>query len=352
MNEITQATLPAIIPFETVLEANLITYTEGRAHFSSTIPGMQIAWDSTSLGDFKTCPRKYYYSHVLGLRSRRAAVPLTFGIHYHAGLEAYDRLRFKGLDHEEALVGVVRAMGEMMGTRTPDPNDYSDNPRTIWHPWRSDDTKRNWFTAMRSVVWYLDHFANDPLETIRLANGKPAVELSFRMEVPQYITPDGVPVLLCGHMDRVANFNGAGLYVVDRKTTSSAINSDYYERYSPDNQMSLYTLAGKVVFQLPILGVIIDAAQVQVNSTRFHRGFVNRTPRQIEEWVYDLGYWIKMAQAYAEARHWPQNDKACQMYNGCAYRGVCSKDPAVRGVFIDADFEHNPWNPLNSRGGD
>lgn len=333
-------------------EQSLIAATDGRAHFSKLVPGLQIAWDSTSLGDLKICPRKYYYTHILSLRSRRSATPLTFGIHYHEGLEAYDRLRFAGADHDEAVHGVVRSLAESMGTRSQDPNDFSPEPGTVWKPWHSDDTKRNWFTVMRSVVWYLDHFKDDVLETSRLSNGKPAVELSFRMEIPQLVVPDGVPVLLCGHLDRVANFNGTGLYVVDRKTTTGSISDDYYSRYSPDNQMTLYTLAGKVVFELPIKGVIIDAAQIQVGGTRFHRGFVNRTQSQLDEWVYDLGFWIKIAQAYAEAAYWPQNDKSCHMYNGCNFRGVCARDQAVRPAYIAADFIEHAWNPLNSRGGE
>ena len=64
----------------------------------------------------------------------------------------------------------------------------------------------NRLTLLRSVVWYLDQFEHDSLETVILQDGKPAVELSFRF-LTNYQAPTGEPFLLCGHFDRVALFN-------------------------------------------------------------------------------------------------------------------------------------------------
>ncbi len=328
-----------------VSEVALIETTDKRAHFSKVVPGLQIAWDSTSLGDLKTCPRKYYYSNVLALRSRREATPLTFGIHYHAALEFYERQKCEGVEHEAALRATTRFLAKEMGTRDPETGE--------WTPWQSDDTKRNWFTCIRAVVWYLDQFGeNDALTTVRLSNGRPAVELSFRMELPHsnLKSPDGDPILLCGHMDRVVQFNLGGIFVTDHKTTTSQISSDYFKRYSPDNQMTLYTLAARTVLHIPARGVIISGVQLAVGFTRFQRGFVHRTEHQLAEWVHDLGYFIEAARRYAETRYWPHNDKACGMYGGCVFQDVCSRDPAVRPSIIATNFERKEWNPLVARG--
>ena len=40
-------------------------------------PGVQWAWDSTSLGTFKDCPRKYFYTLVMGYRARGESVHRT-----------------------------------------------------------------------------------------------------------------------------------------------------------------------------------------------------------------------------------------------------------------------------------
>ncbi len=320
-----------------VSEETLIAATEGRKHFSTQIPGLQTAWDSTSLGEFKTCPRSYYYTHILGLRGGKESVHLTFGILYHAGLEAYDRFRSAGADHQEAvrntLVFILQALRDENGK-----------------VWESDDTKKNARTLVRSVLWYLDEFEHDPLVTVQLQNGKPAVELSFRVELENTQAPDGSHYLLCGHMDRVASYGTSGVYVVDRKTSNGALNSDYFRRYNPDNQMSLYTFASQVVFHIPARGVLIDAAQVGVNFTRFQRGFATRTPGQISEWLQDLRHWLALAAQYTTQRYWPHNDKACSLYGGCKYQQICSADPAVREHRLHASFHHKPWNPLEPRG--
>jgi hypothetical protein len=143
-------------------------------------------------------------------------------------------------------------------------------------------------------------------------------------------------------------FSG-GFYVMDRKTTGSTLGGYYFDGFNPDNQMSLYSLAGRCVYNTPVRGVILDAAQVAVGFTRFDRGFTYRTEAQLNEWLRDLGYWLDQAERYAADEYWPMNDKSCHNYGGCPFRGVCSKDPAVRESFLESDFERRPWNPLEVR---
>jgi hypothetical protein len=114
--------------------------------------------------------------------------------------------------------------------------------------------------------------------------------------------------------------------------------------------MSLYTLAGQVLFNTGIRGVIIDAAQVAIGFSRFERGFTYRNPDQIDEWVNDLHYWFALAEEFAKNNYWPMNDTACGMYGGCKFRKICSKSPQVREKFLAGDFEKvEPWNPLAVR---
>lgn len=311
---------------------------------------IQFAWDSTSIGWLKECPRKYQYSMIEGYRSRGESVHLKFGLLYHAGLEFYDKLRAEGADHENA-------MREVVSKALYDTWDYG--PDGIGgSPWAPDHPAKTRETLIRSIIWYLDHFKNDPAQTAILANGKPAVELSFRMEldwgplacdqIVGYQDRSKQPYILCGHLDRVVNYADQ-IYVMDRKTTSTTPGGYFFDGFSPDNQMSLYTLAAKVVYQTPVHGVIIDAGQIAVGFTRFVRGFTFRTPDQSDEWLNDLKVWLRTAEGYAENNFWPQNDKACNNYGGCTFRKVCSKSPQVREIFLNSDFEKREWNPLVPR---
>lgn len=305
---------------------------EASGEASPFLPGtkIQYAWDSTCLGWLKACPRQYYYSMIEGYRPKADQANLTFGIYYHQALETYDRLRSNGCDHESSLFEVVRGL-------------MTDE--ALW-AWQSDHTSKNRFTLLRSVIWYLDEFREDALRTVTLTNGKPAVELSFRMELdwgPEYKVQGHY--ILCGHLDRIVEFSG-GTYVSDRKTTRTTISSSWFERFDLDNQMSLYAIAAQVIFHTPVKGVIIDGAQVAVGFTRFARGITYRTPAQTSEWLGDLKYWLAQAEGFATAGYWPMNEKACFL---CSFKKVCSRDPAVRRMFLESDYEVKPWNPLRVR---
>ncbi len=316
---------------------------------SPFLPGtkIQFAVDSTSIGMLKTCPRLYQLTILEGWNPKNESPHLRFGKEYAQALQDYHVSRASGLDHEDSLHDIVRALLE----RTAD--------------WRPDHKLKTRDYLLRTVIWYLDKFEDDPAETVILANGKAAVELTFKFELPFgpetadlfKETPDGglfrtgsaQPYLLCGHLDRVVNFNG-DKYVMDQKTTTSTPGAHYFNQYEPNNQMSLYTIASQVIFGSPIRGVIIDVAQVAVGFSRFIRGFTYRTPDQTEEWLKDLQYWLRLAEGYATAGYWPQNDTACDKFGGCRFREVCSKSPHVREQFLKSSFEKRElWNPLRVR---
>src|SRR5258706_1446436 len=340
---------------------------------SPFLPGtnIQFAWDSTCLGLIKQCPRLYQYTIIDGWSPKDESVHLRFGSEYHQAIQEYDIERANEIDHEDAIRSAIRALL----IRTAD--------------WQVDvSTKagnyKNRSTLLQLCIDYFDYFANDPAQTFILENGKPAVELSFKFEMdwgPQAAksvelptgwgpknmrdalanNPDrpkakevyNQPYLLCGHLDRVVSFNDS-LFVLDHKTTTSTPGPYFFNQFEPNNQMTLYTLAGQIVIDSPIKGVIIEAAQILLDKpNRFIRGFTYRTQDQLDEWVGDLHYTLQLAEHYAEIGYWPQNDTACDKFGGCKFREICSKSPRVRETFLKADFvkleEKDRWNPLSPR---
>lgn len=292
---------------------------------------IQYAWDSTSLGWFKSCPRLYYYHMVEGWRSRGESVHLRFGIHYHHGLERYDHLRAEGQSHDDSTHQVVRELLEAT----------YDRDESGGRPWESGHHLKTRETLIRSVIWYVEQFRDDPAKTIILASGKPAVELSFRLQIADNF-------VISGHLDRVVEYQGQN-YVMDRKTSSSTISSYYFDRYSPDNQMSLYTFAAAAIYKAPVHGVIIDAVQIAVGFSRFARGMVYRTNDQSQEWLDEAMVWIGQAAVYAQRNQWPMNDKSCHNYGGCVFREVCASDARIRRNILETKFVREPWNPLDVR---
>src|SRR6516225_997606 len=71
---------------------------------------IQYAWDSTSLGYLKRCPRLYYYTIICGWTSTEDNVDLRFGIEYHQALQEYDTFKARGLEHNDAVRRTLRGL--------------------------------------------------------------------------------------------------------------------------------------------------------------------------------------------------------------------------------------------------
>ena len=301
---------------------------------SPYVPGTNIrfAWDSTYLGYLKTCPRLYQYMNE-GWISKEESIHLRFGTEVHRAFQDYDILRTKRIRHEEALHEVVR---ELL-IRT-------DN-------WESDHPKKNRETLVRTIVWYLDDHRNDPLDAVIQSNGNPAVEVPFRFEL-DYGPDDEHRYVLAGTLDKIFDF-AQDQYGKDYKTTWTFWNV-FWE---PDNQMTLYTLACRIVLGTPVRGMVIDMITFKEKGgiivPEFKRDVTQRSEAQLEEWLKDLHYWLTQAEFFAKEDYWPMNDTSCGKYGGCRFRDICSAGPSVRQKFLESNFKKVPeeerWNPLRKK---
>lgn len=291
----------------------------------------QRIWNSTSLNALKECPKKYELSILRGWTSLGENIHIIFGLAYHKAVELFHFAKAEGKDYNQALLVAVRyAMLSVSEAQLPP---------------QASENKKTRTNLVRSIIWYLEEFGEeDPIETLILPSGEPAVEVTFQHDL-SILQPDGTPYILSGHIDRIGRFAGR-LHFTDLKTTGAALGEYYFKHYSPNNQMSLYAYAGKVIHHEPIVGGILDVAQVMVGFTRYQRGFVHRTPGQLAEWEDDLSVWISLAESYALARRWPQNDQACRM---CQFQPICAKDPSVRESFLKTNFSVRTINPLEIR---
>jgi hypothetical protein len=328
--------------------------------FSTALTPVQTVIDHTSMKAFKTCPRYYFYRIVEGWVSKEESPHLVFGQHFHTGREVYEKSKAKGNGHELALRDAIKSV--MKATW-----NYKLN-----RPWWSGHNEKNRFNLIRSLVWYLDDYGrNDPLQTIILRNGKPAVEQSFKFVAYNPLNGDiltskitGEQIMIAGHFDRVA-MQGDYPYVCDAKTTKNQLNEKFWAQFDPDNQVSLYTYAGRcglmnvddpgwetkslLPMQHEIQGVIIDGIEVKVSFSRFDRREILRDNYQLEEWFRDFQYNVNLMGQMAEANYWPQNDSACGNYGGCPYRSVCSKTPGARKQQLEAFYTHEIWDPMIPR---
>ncbi len=291
---------------------------------------IQYAVDSTSLSAAKKCLQYYRYSIVDGWRRKNESVHLRFGGEFAKALEFYHKIKgAESLDHEEALNETVGMTLESISNWVPD------------HP------KKNINSLLRTIIWYLDAYKDDPAQVLILEDGSPAVELSFKIELPWEAVP-GVPYMLCGHLDKVVTYCEDTL-VSDQKTTSGNLGPFYFAEFNPHTQMTCYTFAGKTILGSNVSGVMIDAAKILTNSTDFARGLTMRSEAQLTEWLADTKRWTEIIKFAVERDYWPLNESSCNAYGGCTFREICSQDPSVRKNYLETYFEKIFWNPLIPR---
>lgn len=314
--------------------------TSNNTSFSAHLPGLQLATDSTSLGAYKTCPKLYYYSIICGWKPKSESVHLTFGLLLHKAREVYEHAKAQGLSHDDALDKVLDTVLRLTWVKE------------LKRAWISGDSSKNRLTLLRSIIWYLDKYGeNDALQTVILADGKPAVELNFRFDSGYTYGSTGERVMFCGYLDRLAQWND-DFYVPDIKSTYHAIDPSFFSKFTPDSQFSMYTLAGKIAFAVPAKGVILDAVQVLVGGTRFQRALVARTESQNQEWLEDSWQVLWEMEQSVISGHWRQNDKACHNQYGrpCDFREVCQRPKEAREKWLAAAYTKRVWDPLQKRG--
>lgn len=317
--------------------------------FSLRNPYLQLAVDSTSLGAFKTCPRYYYYTILLGYQPKGESVHLTFGLLMHGSVERYHHGRAEGGSHDDALdKALAWALAETWN-------------KELSRPWVSGDSYKNRSTLLRTLVWYLDKYGdNDALETVILASGKPAVELSFSYASGYSSRTTGESFLFCGHLDRLATLNGVP-YIPDVKTTKSELGARYWNSHNPSNQFGMYLLAGEITYQLPVKGLIVDAVQVLVGSSRFERHLITKDEAQMSEFYGACGFWLLRMEDCAEGAQlatehgktelaYPMNETSCTKFGGCEFQQVCARSPVARQQWLETGFRRRVWDPLQRRG--
>ena len=70
------------------------------------------------------------------------------------------------------------------------------------------------------------------------------------------------------------------------------------------------------------------------------------TKKQLEEWLKDSMHYIRQNEAYVAAGYWPQNDTACNQYNGCVFRPICGITPSLRAQHLKTLYTRRQWDPL------
>ncbi len=335
----------------------LLTASAGIALAPERIPVKMLEFppvlDNTNVSTFATCRRKWFWGHLIHLR------PLDESIHLHAGAayataheafrKAYwtpDSPTYK--DIEESLIPAIRA---------------------FWLAYGYDDAKESFYASSnkspeRMLAALVNHYLVDfnPVADNAIPvmiDGKPAVEISFALDLEIEHPNVGGPIQHHGRLDMLVEYLGA-YFVFDDKTCSQ-LGPSWYEQWDSRSQFTGYVL-GVSKYGFDISGAIVRGHCFRKNDVEFTQAISRRAKWQIDEWYEDTHQIVhSMVAHYQQAKDaegeaagkeflfplFPADGRfngACSNYGGCPYCILCSTDKPHR--YFDR-FEVRQWDPRN-----
>lgn len=289
---------------------------------------------------FLSCQRKYYYEDILGWELAKKRPWLIVGTKYDKLLEYYDMLGF------EASLEKVEELWE-------DPYEQIQ-------------------------AYYLLHQYHDVCyDTPKAINKGNQFGFGFPYPGNEIIgRVDGLTVT--GYMDKLASGKDGELIVVERKTTSDAIepNSEYWDRLLMNTQIIAYVWylyqmgekAGRVRYEVlrkisPKISPKLDPKKLSPKeygdllfSTDWKKTFVaykevTISEQQIAEFGIEISFTYQdiiknlertqaiESQGFEGDYGWRKNEKSCKDYGGCPHLSVCLGVDTHQssGIFIKSD---------------
>jgi len=285
------------------------------------------------LRNWQECPRKLFYAWFMLRRAATEATALRFGRLMHQCLAIRYKCKALGRGTEESIRRATDTLIESTFRSVEEPD----------LDWRDSKLARIVMDAYESTYCYDDY------EPIIMANGRPAVELTFAVKLGDLA---GIPVRYIGAIDLVAQ-DQDGLWLVDTKTTS-VMGEGFWKDIQVSPQLMGYTFALRAA-GYNVVGYQVNAialrkpnksGEANVDFAR-QRHFVDED--QLNEWVRDVEGQLTGILDCWQRQHWPRHCAHCvHKFGTCEYYDVCTLTSELdQGHMLDSNaFVHNDWTPL------
>ncbi len=304
-------------------------------------------YDNSRLADFKTCPRSYFIRHVLGWRREGNALPLTFGLSWHAGLE-FLWAHANELSTDSLLAGTMTKFLETWTGEGLNPNLTMEEedffaPRT---PGVASEMFYHYIQARKGLLQNCTVVGNEQPFAVPI----PSLERTW------YI----------GKMDKVIEYNGERLVIEHKTTTSYSIKQgfqpDYVESWGVSSQVKGYEFGANLHYK-GINGVWVDAALVH---KKVHDQFkiipISHNTTLLQEWVFNTTSWVRTVREHEEVFKetgnltektcFPKNEESCfGKYGKCAFLDICRTvtDP-TKLKEVPVGYVLDRWEPFDELG--
>lgn len=293
--------------------------------------------DSTMMTCFRSCPQKFQYEFVRGLRPPGISIDLhAGGLFAHALEQTYKGIWIEKLSLSDALVKAhARFMVEWGDVEAPEWKNTAKTKDRVWE----------------AVESYFDTYAplTDHVHPYIGSNGEPTFEYTFAIplepiginDFPYH--PSGSPFIYCGRFDMLGSYQDRPC-VRDEKTTGGSIGRNWASSWDLRSQFIGYTWAcqqsGIDLDTVVVRGIAIQKTQiVHAEAIKIY------SEALIAKWYEQLRRDLWRLRRAWDSGYFDYNlGESCTAYGLCPYLNACASVTPENWL---TEFETRHWNPLD-----
>ena len=335
------------------------------------LPDVVKRLSATKVNKFITCPRQFFFEHVLGLSQKIKSYHLPIGEVIHQCAEQLGESRKRRVIGQEFetkhdpyevskkdILGKIplrygyshKAVAKAIGTARKQYYDLVIKPRKgiDWSPGNKD-----YESIVQSILEYQQFWKNDDFEVV-------FQEILFKVYIHTALPP------LWGRIDKLILDKNGNYWVMDHKT-GSTLSDRWKAQWTNSFQMNLYSHAANTALVDQVKGFIIDGIFFQKGKRKFERVRVSKTSRDMLGWMYEAQHYLRQIDngfKFLETtdpeelmnleylNNYPRNSNACGNYYGCPFYSYCVSDPNPAHYLVESEYpgefrvEH--WDPSAS----
>ena len=296
-------------------------------------------WDASKLQAYLDCEQLGHLKYEEHLTGKTPSEAIVFGSGMHKAVEVWTQRRQDGsLVEAKAVERAEAAFVEVWEAELPkeqrDMLELGLNRRSIAN-------------FKRLFGGYRKKF---PLE---MYDEIVSVEQSFTL--PLGTTSECREIRWSGVIDRIVRWQG-GLYYVDIKTSTYALDATFFDKWKLSTQMLGYMWAGQQLVGEQFSGVMVQGIQVQAPLKTKVRAadelvqgeVIAFTQDQIEAWKRNVLVKIDDIRRARQRGYWVKNlSTRCSSYGSCPMAMLCGAGDAAQAEFRKQQYYvEKVWNPI------